>query len=311
MRSGHAVLSLTFAAFVSLSTLATLAGCGGGNASVPDKLTIPIPPGPSAPTSTPDTSSPSVTAPVSSAPVSALPDVPHATVTVTPRLHAIVDAKDRTDDDRKIDAGRHPAELLAFLDLKPGMKVAELGVGLGYTTELLARAVMPGGKVWAQNSKWINERFADKPWSLRLKTPAMKNVVRVDRDFDEPLPPDAKDLDAVVINLLYHDTFWFSDGKIDRDKMNRAVFAALKKGGEYVVVDHSGRPGSGIKEVQTLHRIEESVVRDEVQKAGFKLAAQGDFLRNPGDTRDWNDAPGASKDRRGTSDRVVLKFVKP
>ena len=308
MRSGYTILSLTFAAFTSLTALAA---CGGGNASVPDKLTIPIPPGPSAPVSATDTTPPGNDKPAGNPPPASTTDTPRVALPVPPRFQAIIDSKDRSDDDRKIDAGRHPAELLAFLDLKPGMRVAELGVGLGYTTELLARAVAPGGKVWAQNSKWINEKFAEKPWSMRLKQPAMKNVVRVDRDFDDPLPPDAKDLDAVVINLLYHDTFWFNDGKIDRDKMNRAVFAALKKGGEYVVVDHSGRAGSGAKEVSTLHRIEESLVRDEVQKAGFKLAAQGDFLRNPGDTRDWNDAPGASKDRRGTSDRFVLKFLKP
>ena len=300
MRSAHAVLLVVL-----------VAACGGAAASVPDKLTIPIPPGPSAPSAATDSQASSGAPAAVTAPARPHDDVPHVTVTVTPRLQAIVDAKDRSDDDRKLDGGRHPAELLAFLDLKPGMKVAELGVGLGYTTELLARAVAPGGKVWGQNSKWINEKFADKPWSARLKRGVMRNVVRVDRDFDDPLPADAKDLDVVVINLFYHDTFWFNDGKVDRDKMNRAVFAALKKGGAYVVVDHSGRPGSGAKEVSTLHRVEESVVRDEVQKAGFTLAAQADFLRNPSDTRDWNDAPGASKERRGTSDRFALKFLKP
>jgi predicted methyltransferase len=79
----------------------------------------------------------------------------------------------------------------------------------------------------------------------------------------------------------------------------------------YAIVDHSGRPGTGISEVETLHRIEEKAVREEILQAGFKLAGEANFLRNPADTRDWNDSPRAAAERRGTSDRFVLKFVKP
>jgi predicted methyltransferase len=93
--------------------------------------------------------------------------------------------------------------------------------------------------------------------------------------------------------------------------MNRAVFAALKPGGEYVVVDHSGRTGSGASETQTLHRIEQSVVEKEVAAAGFVRDGEAAFLRNPDDARDWNDSPRVAGERRGTSDRFVLRFVKP
>jgi len=82
-------------------------------------------------------------------------------------------------------------------------------------------------------------------------------------------------------------------------------------GGVYGIVDHSGREGTGSNEVSTLHRIEEKVVREEIEHAGFKLAASGDFLKNPKDARDWNDSPKAAAEKRGTSDRFVLKFVKP
>jgi predicted methyltransferase len=129
-----------------------------------------------------------------------------------------------------------------------------------------------------------------------------------DRDFDDPLPPEAKDLDAVLIVLFYHDLVW---QKVDRDRMNRAVFQALKPGGTFAVIDHSGRPGTGVTEVQTVHRIEEKALRDEIERAGFKLSGEASFLRNPADTRDWNDSPRAAGDRRGTSDRFVLRFVKP
>jgi predicted methyltransferase len=230
------------------------------------------------------------------------------TVDVPPAIRAVVDAPDRDAADKALDAGRKPGELLAFAGIKPGMKVADLAAGGGYTTELLVRAVGPSGVVYSQNSPTIVEKFAARPWGLRLGKPVNKSVVKLIRDFDDPLPPEAKDLDAVVMVLFYHDTFWM---KVDQAKMNAAVFRALKPGGVFVILDHSGRPGTGTTEVQTLHRIEEAQVRKEVPLAGFKLAADADVWRNPDDKRDWNSSPMAAGDKRGTSDRFALKFVKP
>lgn len=222
---------------------------------------------------------------------------------------ALVAAPDRTDADRALDPGRHPAALLAFLDLRPGMKVADLGTGAGYTAELLARAVAPGGVVYAQNNQGFL-RFVGEAWVQRLQRPAMAGVVRVDREFDAPLPPEATGLDAVVMNVIYHDTVWL---QVDRAAMNRAILAALRPGGAYVVIDSSARPGTGTADAQTLHRIDEAAVRAEVLAAGFRLEAEAPFLRNPADPRDWNASPpaAAAAGRRGTSDRFVLKFVKP
>jgi predicted methyltransferase len=264
---------------------------------------------------------PAPTTPGGSTPTSAVPSAPstpapaagsgeeHVTkIDVPPAIRAIVDAPDRDPEDRKLDAGRKPAELLAFAGIKPGMKVADLAAGGGYTTELLVRTVGPTGTVYGQNSQVLIDKFLDKPWSARLAKPVNKGVVKVTRDFDDPLPPEAKDLDAVIFVLFYHDTFWM---KTDQAKMNAAIFKALKPGGVYVIVDHSGRPGTGVSEVQSIHRIEESVVRMEVPKAGFKLAADASFLKNPDDKRDWNTAPFAAAEKRGTSDRFVLKYVKP
>lgn len=220
----------------------------------------------------------------------------------------IVAAPDRSEADRALDAGRHPAELLAFAGIAPGMKVAELGAGGGYTAELLARAVGSTGTVYAQNSPFILARFAAKPWADRAAKPVMHNVVGVEREFDDPLPDEAHDLDAVFLVLFYHDTVWM---KTDRARMNAAILRALKPGGVFIVVDHSARDGMGLSDVQTLHRIEEPLVKKEIEAAGFRFERSADFLRNPKDARDWNDAPSAAADRRGTSDRFVLKFVKP
>ncbi|MFL5343291.1 MAG: class I SAM-dependent methyltransferase [Hyalangium sp.] len=221
---------------------------------------------------------------------------------------AIAHAPDRADADKALDAGRHPAEMLQFVGVGPGMKVAELMAGGGYTTELLARAVGPTGTVYGENPKIVLERFAEKPWSERLAKPVNAKVVRVDRELDDPLPPEVTDLDAVVSNIIYHDSVWLN---VDRAKMNAAIFRALKPGGVYVVLDSSAKPGTGVNDASTLHRIDEQTVRDEVQAAGFKLAEESNVWRNPQDTRDWNSSPVAAAERRGTSDRFALKFVKP
>src|SRR5215813_2408811 len=188
-----------------------------------------------------------------------------ATVDVPAAIRAAVGAPDRSDADRALDAGRQPARTLAFFGIAPGMRVAELGAGGGYTTELLARVVGPEGRVYGQNSPLILERFAAAPWSARLAKPVMKNVVRLDREFDDPFPPDLRDLDAVLIVLLYHDTVWM---KVDRARMNRAVFDALAPGGSYGIVDHSAKPGTGLADAESLHRIDEASLRHEVEAAG-------------------------------------------
>lgn len=225
-----------------------------------------------------------------------------------PAATDVASASDRSDADRALDAGRKPAEMLAFLGVKPGMKAAEIMAGGGYTTELLARAVGPTGTVYGENPKWVLERFAEKPWSERLAKPVMKNVVRVDRELDDPLPPEATNLDLVVSNAIYHDTVW---QKVDRTKMNAAILRALRVGGRYVVCDSSAKAGTGIADTETLHRIDEQIVRTEVTAAGFALEEEGSFLRNPADTRDWSASPGSAKEKRGTSDRFCLKFQKP
>src|SRR6188768_1023701 len=154
---------------------------------------------------------------------------------VTPFIREIVFDPDRLDADRALDAGRRAEELLAFLDVAPGQRLGEIGAGGGYTTELVARGVGDRGRVYAENNRFVLERFAAKPWGDRLQRRAMRNVVRVDREFDDPFPPEASDLDGVYVILFYHDTVWQG---ADRDRMNRAVFNALRPGGFYFIVDH-------------------------------------------------------------------------
>ena len=223
------------------------------------------------------------------------------------RYAAVVADPDRPPQDRALDAGRKPADLLAFCGVRAGMRVAELGAGRGYTTELLARAVGPTGTVFSQNAPRFLPMVAED-WTKRLARPALARVVRVERDFDDPLPPEAKGLDLVLMHAIYHDTVWLGT---DRAAMDRAILDALAPGGAFVVVDSSAAPGAGDAAARELHRIDEARVREEVTAAGFRLAGTSDAWRNPADTRDWNSSPGAAGERRGTSDRFAFRFVKP
>jgi peroxiredoxin/predicted methyltransferase len=224
------------------------------------------------------------------------------------RIESAVAAADRPEADRALDAGRRPAAWLTFFGIGEGARVAELFAGTGTTTELLARVVGPSGRVYAQNNRFLLERFAERPWSARLRKRVMAPVVRVDRELDDPLPEEARDLDAVLFVLAYHDTVWM---ETDRAAMNRAVFEALRSGGVYGIVDHEAAPRRGIDDVQTLHRIESATVIAEVEAAGFRLDERARFLEKPDDAHDWNASPSAAGERRGQSDRFVLRFVKP
>ncbi len=233
------------------------------------------------------------------------------------RIAAIVASSDRTAADRDNDVRRKPGQLLAFIGVRPGMVALDVVAGGGYTTELLARAIGPDGKVYAQAQPRDPSRPAaagsrppgagvlDRQARLAAGPVAAAPITLVLQRVVDPVPPEraAGGLDLVTLMFNYHDLGFLGEG---RAQMNRAIFAALKPGGLYVVADHAGRPGTGISESTTLHRIEESFLRAEVEAAGFRLLAEGTFLRNPADPRDKE-----TPDPPMPKDEFVLKFVKP
>jgi predicted methyltransferase len=220
-----------------------------------------------------------------------------------PDYRAIVAAPDRSDADRTNDARRKPEQMLAFAAIRPGMKVLDLGAGGGYSTELIARTVGPQGMVYAQDSKATSQGQANARFVERMKNPAMKNVVRVVREYDDPVPAEARDLDLVTFFYIYHDTPAWG---VDRAMMNRKVFESLKPGGIYLIADHAAKAGAGVSASKSLHRVEESVLRQEVEAAGFRFVADADFLRNPADPREER-----VFGFKIPVDNFVLKFVKP
>ncbi len=219
-----------------------------------------------------------------------------------PDYEAIVAAPDRSDADRQTDVRRQPAKMLAFTGARPGMKVLDMGAGAGYSTELMARAVGPDGEVYAQELAGVMERVKDK-FDIRAQSPAMKNVVHLIRNYDDPLPPEVGGLDLITFFFAYHDVTYMP---ADRAEMDKKMFAALKPGGFLVIADHSARAGDGTSVAKTLHRIEESTLRKEIEGAGFKLAGEADFLRHPEDPRD-----AAVFHPAVPVDEFVLKYQKP
>lgn len=247
------------------------------------------------------------------------------------QIAQIIASPDRSAADRTNDQRRKPAQMLAFIGMRPGMAVLDLSTGGGYTTELLARATGPTGQAYGQSPP---ARAADAPprpavapegnanpqmpaaaappvrrtsvqaLAERAQNPLLAHLRSVVRPFEDPVPAELVGrLDLVTLMFNYHDLGHLG---VDRARMNAAVFASLKPGGLYVIADHAGRPGTGISESGTLHRIEEAFLRQEVEAAGFKLVDHGDFLRNPADPRDKN-----TPEPPQPKDEFVLKFVKP
>ena len=220
-----------------------------------------------------------------------------------PDYAAIVAAPDRSYADRQVDQRRQPAKMLAFAGVKPGMNILDMAASAGYSTELLARTVAPSGKVYAQDSATVLERFVKDKFDTRAKAPATKNVVHVVRDYDDPIPPEVNNLDMITLFFFYHDISYLP---VDRAAMNKKMFAALKPGGFLVIADHSAKAGEGTSVAKTLHRIEESTLKQEIEAAGFKLVAEGDFLHHAEDPKDIPvfKAPVPI-------DEFVLKYQKP
>ena len=233
------------------------------------------------------------------------------------QIAAVVGSADRTAADRDNDKRRKPEQVLGFIGVRPGMTALDVVAGGGYTTELLARALGPTGKVFSQAQPRDPNRLVpagarppgagvlDRQARLAASNVAAAPIALVLQRLVDPLPADLAQgkLDLVTLMFNYHDLGALGEG---RAQMNGAIFAALKPGGVYIVADHAGRPGTGITESTTLHRIEEAFLRSEVEAAGFKLLASGAFLRNPADPRDKETPePAVPKDE------FILKFVKP
>ena len=194
-------------------------------------------------------------------------------------------------------------EVVAFIGVKPGDKVADIIAGR--LTGALAEAVGPNGKVYAVETAELAKSYPEAVATMRKLAEKQRNIEVSAEPIASPLPSG---LDAVFIRQNYHDLYDKILGPADVKAFNKAVFTALKPGGVYVVLDHAARAGSGIAATETLHRIDPARVKADVLAAGFQLQAESNILANPADdhTKTVFD-PGL----RNHTDQFLYKFVKP
>lgn len=206
------------------------------------------------------------------------------------------------------DALRKPAETLVFAGLEPGMKVMDLVPGGGYFTRILSVAVGSEGHVYALQPYEVVDTLTAyrKVMEDMDAEPGWENVTF---SFDPAVSfTTPEPLDMVFTALNYHDFHADFMGPADVGAINRAVFNALKPGGIYFITDHHAVAGSGLADVNRLHRIDVEVVKREVLAAGFVLEAESDLLAHPDDDRTRH---VYLPEMRGRTDQFTLKFRKP
>lgn len=220
---------------------------------------------------------------------------------------AIADSA-RPEADRQQDVDRKPVEVLGFTGIKPGDKVADFIPGGGYVTRLFAKVVGKEGHVYAV--------VPDELLKMRDTADAGVKAIAADAAYGNvsvvhaPVNSFAatEPLDLVWTSMNYHDLHLKFFGPADLAAVNKAIFNALKPGGVYIVLDHAAAAGSGLRDADTLHRIDPEAVKKEVLAAGFELAGQSDVLANPADD---HSAKVFDPAIRGKTDKFILKFRKP
>lgn len=215
----------------------------------------------------------------------------------------------RPAEDTVRDSNRKPAETLAFIGVKPGDKIADYASGVGYFTRLFSSVVGPQGHVYASvpSELFVFPNIVKGLAGTQLWAAGRSNVTVI---FATALPAARypEDLDVFWISQNYHDLLDDFMGPVDIVAFNRAVFYALKPGGAYVILDHVAAKGSPANVTDTLHRIEPSVVRRQVEAAGFVFESESSILANPADPRT---AGPFDKTIQGHTDQFLLKFIRP
>ena len=187
----------------------------------------------------------------------------------------------------------------------PGDRVADFIPGRGYVTRLFAKIVGTDGHVYAVVPNELRAN-ADKPVKLIASEPGYGNVSVV-RDPVNRFA-DLKNLDMVWTSMNYHDLHDSFFGPANLAEVNQSVYKALKPGGIYLVLDHAATAGSGLRDTDTLHRIDPAIVKKEVLAAGFELVGESDVLHNPADNHTLKVFDPSV---RGKTDKFIFKFRKP
>lgn len=210
--------------------------------------------------------------------------------------------------DTAADARRHGPEIAAFAGLKAGDKVIDLIPGGGYWTRTFARIVGPAGHVygiWA--SEYAQEAATDvRKYGALTRNPGFGNVSASIQPATELKA--AEPVDLIFTSQNYHDYPDKFMGSLDPSVLNKLAFAALKPGGIFLIIDHAAAAGSGMRDTDTLHRIDPAIVKKQVVAAGFEFVGESTLLANPKDDRTIKVFDPAV---RGKTDQFIYKFRKP
>jgi predicted methyltransferase len=227
---------------------------------------------------------------------------------ISPAIDAAVNDANRPAADKARDADRKPAESVAFSGMKPGDKVADFLPGEGYYTRIFSKVVGPSGHVYAiLPSEFVKDHPRGQVTLTALVgLPAYGNATLAVKPYAEFGAPEK--LDIVWTSLNYHDLHNPSFAMTDINAFNKAVFAALKPGGVYYIIDHAAAPGTGFSATQTLHRVDPEAVKKEVMAAGFVLDGESNILRRATDNHTVKSGDPSMSDK---SDQFVLRFRRP
>ena len=235
------------------------------------------------------------------------PIAAHAATDIPPYIASAMSTPDRPPAATARDAQRRPAELIAFAGLKPGDQVIDFIPGGGYFTRIFANIVGPRGRVYAITPSELAAKVPKMAQGIvqLAAQPAFSNVTPLVQPVS--VTGDGGNVDIVWTSDNYHDVYGFF-GADHAQSADAAIFAALKPGGVFIVIDHAALPGASATAPTTLHRIDPATVKAQVEAAGFKLEAESAILKNPAD-------PHTEKvfapDIRGRTDQFVFKFRKP
>ena len=202
-----------------------------------------------------------------------------------------------------IDPAWKAPEVIEFIGLKKGDKVADIVAGR--LTASLAQAVGPSGRVYAIETAEVVKTHPEALTRMQALAVQSPNIIVSAEPVASALPSG---LDAVFIRQNYHDLYDKFMGPADVPAFNKAVFAALKPGGVYVVLDHAALAGTGLGATDTLHRIDPARVKSDAMAAGFKLDAESSILANSDDDHTKNVFDPSV---RGHTDQFLLRFKKP
>lgn len=217
-----------------------------------------------------------------------------------------IDLSGRFESDMKKDSYRKPAEMINLVGVKKGDRVLDFLGGGGYYSEILSRVVGNDGEVVLQIPH-AYLKYVDKELKKRLADNRLKNVTYLQSEADD-LKLGENVFDSAFLVLGYHDTFHTNgDWDFNADLVMPQLLKALKPGAKLLVIDHNGAKGTGATLTNKVHRIEDTFVKKDLIKKGFRFVKEVDTLRNK------NDDLTKSVFRpeiRGKTDRFVMLFEK-